>query len=115
MADFGAPLSYHSDSQSRHEEGGIISLPDMSDTNSVKRKRKLSNSSGKKKAKKSKTNIYTKKNNELVKIEEAESAALEVTQNFSKKSNIKVAVRLRPLGDKEIEEDQFEIVNILDK
>lgn len=56
-----------------------------------------------------------KKKNELVKIEEVDNANLEATQNFSKHSNIKVAVRLRPLGDIEIDEGQFEIVQILDK
>lgn len=84
----------------------------------LKNKRKLSRSidktlSGAKKAVKSRTKIYSKKNNQLVEIEEAKPN-LEITQNFSKKSNIKVAVRLRPLGDKEIEDDQFEIVNIVE-
>lgn len=42
MAEFIHPLGYTSDAHRRHEDGGIISLPDLSDINSSKKKKKVS-------------------------------------------------------------------------
>jgi hypothetical protein len=42
MAEFVQPLGYISDAHRRHEDGGIISLPDLSDINSSKKKKKVS-------------------------------------------------------------------------
>lgn len=55
MADIATPLGYNSDTQSRYGGAAVISLPDLSETKSTKVQRKLSQSSGKKKVKKSKT------------------------------------------------------------
>lgn len=68
-----------------------------------------------KKPKASKTNIYVKRDNQLVNIKEEDTGTFQVTTTDPNKSNIKVAVRLRPLNNKEIEDDQFEIVQILDQ
>jgi hypothetical protein len=114
MADFDITNGHLSDSNSRHEGGMVISLPSMSDTNSVKKKSKpLKPVNKKHKPTPSKKKLYVKRNNELVGIKE-EPGIMETTQTLHRSSNIKVAVRLRPLHDKEIEEDQFEIVQVVE-
>lgn len=55
-----------------------------------------------------------KRDNQLVNIKEEDTGKFDITTTDPNKSNIKVAVRLRPLNNKEIESDQFEIVQILD-
>lgn len=106
MADFNKSSGYVSDYQKRHEEGGIISLPDMSDANSAKKKKK-----GKGKFKKN--DVQVKRNNQLVNIKEEDTGTFDVKVNKSRSSNIRVGVRLRPIQSKEIDDGQFEIINIL--
>lgn len=108
------PEVYQSDNQSRGGGGAIISLPDMSDTNSGKKKRKVSRSSEKTSSNK-KNNFLVQKQKSLTNIQEEATPTLQVVPKKGDSSNIKVVVRLRPLCDKEIEEDQFEIVQILDQ
>lgn len=94
----------------------MISLPSLSDTNSGKKKKRKSTKSVDKKHKPlpSKKNLFVKRNNELVGIKE-EPGIMEVTQTLQRSSNIRVVVRLRPLHNKEIEEDQFEIAQVVEK
>lgn len=117
MDDSFQPLSYQSDSYNRHEAGAIISLPDLSDaTSGKKKKRKFSRSSEKsQKRKLNKNNIYVKRDNQLINIKEEDTGTFQITTTNKSTSNIKVAVRLRPLNNKEIDDDQFEIVQILDQ
>jgi hypothetical protein len=116
MDDSFQPLSYQSDSYNRHEAGAIISLPDLSDATSGKKKRKFSQSSEKsQKRKLNKNNIYVKRDNQLINIKEEDTGTFQITTTAKSTSNIKVAVRLRPLNSKEIEDGQFEIVQILDQ
>ena len=71
--------------------------------------------SRKKKPKASKAKIYVKRDNQLVNIKEEDTGTFSVTMTNPTSSNIKVAVRLRPLNQKEIDDDQFEITQLLDK
>ena len=51
----------------------------------------------------------------LVSVEEENASPNKIVPKKNDSSNIQVAVRLRPLTEKEIEEEQFEIVQVLDQ
>ena len=108
---------YISDSYSKHEGAAIISLPNMSDVNSGKKKRKqkkkLKDIPNKAKLTENKLNISSE--SKLINIQEEAQSPLHREIVPTNSSNIKVAIRLRPLNQKEIEDNQFEIVQIVDQ
>ena len=107
---------YISDSYGKHEGAAIISLPNMSDANSGKKKRKQNKSkdlSSKIKLNENKLNISTE--SKLNNIQEEALVPLNKEPQSNNTSNIKVAIRLRPIHQKEIDDGQFEIVQIVDQ
>lgn len=61
-----------------------------------------------------KTNLMIKKARPLVNIQEENGSPIKTVAVRGNTANIRVAIRLRPLSKIEIDDDQFEIVEIVD-